>query len=61
MMNKKALLILQIAWIVIGIFCIWAAFHNSTRSTGERTTIFALMGLASFVMAWFRYNQRKKE
>ena len=60
-MNKKVLLVLQVAWIVIGIFCIWAAFHNSIEGPGNRTVIFALMGLASFVMAWFRYNQRKKE
>jgi FtsH-binding integral membrane protein len=60
-MNKKVLLILQIAWIVIGILCIWAAFHSSTNGSGDRTTIFALMGLACFVMAWFRFNQRKKD
>ncbi|TFH35732.1 MAG: hypothetical protein E4G95_06560 [Bacteroidia bacterium] len=60
MMNKRSLLILQIAWIIIGILCIWAAFHNNFRGSGSRATIFALMGLASFVMAWFRYNQRKK-
>ncbi|MEZ5000347.1 MAG: hypothetical protein R2744_05715 [Bacteroidales bacterium] len=60
MMNKKSLLILQVAWIIIGLLCIWAAFHNSFYGSGERTLIFALMGLASFVMAWFRYLQRKK-
>lgn len=59
-MNKKALLVLQVAWIAIGLMCLWAAFHNTVKGTGERTVIFALMGVASFVMAYFRYIQRKK-
>lgn len=59
-MNKKSLLILQIAWIAIGLMCLFAAVHNKVYSTGERTLLFSLMGLASFVMAYFRHIQRKK-
>jgi cell division protein FtsW (lipid II flippase) len=59
-MNKRSLLILQIAWIAIGVMCVWAAIHNKVTGSGERTLLFALMGLASFVMAYFRHKQIKK-
>jgi hypothetical protein len=60
MMNKKSLLILEIAWIVIGTLCLAAAAHNRIVLDGSRFVLLLLMGIASYVMAWFRRNQRKK-
>ena len=51
---------MEIAWIIIGVLCIAAAVHNRLQMDGSRYMIFVLMGVASFVMAWFRHNQRKK-
>ena len=59
-MNNRVLLALEIAWIIIGILCLAAAVHNRLQADGSRYMIFVLMGVASFVMAWFRHNQRKK-
>lgn len=59
-MNKRTLLILEVAWIVIGILCLAAAIHNRIVSDGKLFLIFLLMGFASFVMSWFRHKQRKK-
>jgi hypothetical protein len=59
MMNKKSLLALEIAWIIIGILCTGAAAHNRIVLDGDKFVILLLMGIASFVMAWFRHNQRK--
>jgi len=60
-MNKKNLLILEIAWVIIGILCTAAAVHNRLVLDGSRFVILLLMGIASFVMAWFRHNQRKNK
>lgn len=59
MMNKKGLLILEIAWIVIGILCMGASVHNRIVLDGDKFVLLLLMSIASFVMAWFRHNQRK--
>ncbi|MBS0010690.1 MAG: hypothetical protein KFF49_04730 [Bacteroidales bacterium] len=60
MMNKRTLIILEILWIVIGVFCIAAAIHNKFTSGGERFLILLGMGVLSFIMAYFRDRQRKK-
>ena len=60
-MNKRSLLILEIAWIVIGILCTAAAVHNKLMLDGNRFVLLLLMGIASFVMAWFRHKQRKNK
>ena len=36
-----------------------AAIHNRIALDGSRFVILLLMGIASFVMAWFRHKQRK--
>lgn len=59
-MNKKTLIILEIAWLIIGILCIAAAIHNRINLDGSKFVLFLLMGIASFVMSWYRHNQRKK-
>ncbi|MDT8401897.1 MAG: hypothetical protein RQ743_09385 [Bacteroidales bacterium] len=60
-MNKRTLIILEVIWIVIGIFCIAAAIHNKINSGGERFLILLGMGLLSFIMAYIRDRQRKKK
>jgi len=60
MMNKRTLLILEVAWIVIGIICIAAAIHSRITDGGNRYLILVLMGVISFAMAFFRHIQRKK-
>jgi len=60
MMNKRTLIILEVIWIVIGIFCIAAAIHNKITTGGERFLILLGMGILSFLMAYIRDRQRKK-
>ncbi|MEE4215063.1 MAG: hypothetical protein V2I34_08330 [Bacteroidales bacterium] len=59
-MNKRTLIILEILWVVIGIFCIAAAIHNKMTSGGERFLILLGMGVLSFIMAYVRDRQRRK-
>jgi len=59
-MNKRTLIILEIAWLVIGLISIAASLHNKIASDGSKFVIFLLMGLAAFVMSRYRHNQRKK-
>jgi FtsH-binding integral membrane protein len=60
-MNKKTILILEIAWIIIGLFCLIAAIHNKVTGSGDRFYVFIVMGLVSFLMAFIRDRQRKKK
>lgn len=59
-MNKRTLIILEILWIVIGVFCIAAAIHNKVTSGGERFLILLGMGILAFIMAYVRERQRRK-
>ncbi len=59
-MNKRTLIILEILWIVIGVFCIAAAVHNKITSGGERFLILLGMGILAFIMAYVRERQRRK-
>jgi uncharacterized membrane protein HdeD (DUF308 family) len=59
-MNKKALLVLEIVWIVVGIICIAAGIRFATTAGGSRVYIFLGMALVSFGFAWMRHRQRKK-
>ena len=59
-MSKKALIFLEVAWLVVGILCVAAGIRSLIYSGGNRFLAFFLMALISFAMAWFRNNQRKK-
>jgi hypothetical protein len=59
-MNKKTLLILEIVWIAVGVFCIAAGIRYAIISGGSRVFIFLLMALISFGFALMRHRQRKK-
>lgn len=59
-MSKRTLIILEVLWIVIGVFCIAAAIHNKITSGGERFLILLGMGILAFIMAYVRDRQRRK-
>jgi hypothetical protein len=59
-MNKKSLLILEIVWIIVGFLCIAAGISFAFKTGGSRVFVFILMALVSFVFAWARHHQRKK-
>lgn len=59
-MTKKAILILEIVWIIIGIASAIAGIHYAINTGGPRILIFVLMTLVAFGMAWLRHYQRKK-
>ncbi|MEA1885953.1 MAG: hypothetical protein U9N72_01930 [Bacteroidota bacterium] len=59
-MSKRTLIILEVLWIVIGVFCMAAAIHNKITSGGERFLILLGMGILAFIMAYVRDRQRRK-
>jgi hypothetical protein len=59
-MSNKSLLVIEIIWIVTGILCVIAGIRFALTSGGNKIFIFAIMALVSFVFAWLRHNQRKK-
>ncbi|MFO7851760.1 MAG: hypothetical protein ACQERS_12605 [Bacteroidota bacterium] len=59
-MSKRTLIILEVLWIVIGVFCFAAAIHNKITSGGERFLILLGMGILAFIMAYVRDRQRRK-
>lgn len=59
-MNKTTLIILEVLWIIISIFCFVAAVHNRATTGGNRFYIFLAMGIIAGVMAYIRDRQRRK-
>jgi hypothetical protein len=59
-MNKKALLVLEIIWITVGVLSLVAGIFYGIKTGGSKTFVFLLMGLVSFVFAYIRHSQRKK-
>ena len=59
-MRNSSLLAMEIIWISTGVLSVAAAIKFAIGSGGDRTIIFALMGLISFIFAWLRHKQRKK-
>jgi hypothetical protein len=59
-MNKKAILAIEIVWIILGILCLAVFFRESVITKGDRAWLFALMSVVAFAMAWIRDGQRKK-
>jgi hypothetical protein len=55
------MLVLEIAWIIIGIVCVVAGIRSAIIDGGYRFLIFFLMALVAFLFAWFRHTQRKKQ
>jgi hypothetical protein len=59
-MRNSSLVVLEIIWITTGILSTGAAIRLAFKGGNGRIIIFALMALISFVFAWIRHNQRKK-
>jgi hypothetical protein len=59
-MNKKALLVLEVIWITVGVLSLVAGFFYGIKTGGSKVFVFLLMGLVSFVFAYIRHSQRKK-
>jgi hypothetical protein len=60
MMRNSSLLILEIIWIVTGVISVYAALRLAFTGGSSKILIFAVMALISFVFAWLRHRQRKK-
>jgi len=59
-MNKKAILAIEIVWIILGVLCLAVFFREIFITKGDRAWLFALMSAVAFVMARIRDGQRKK-
>jgi hypothetical protein len=59
-MKNSSLLILEIIWIVVGLFCIAAGIRSAILTGGYHFLIFLIMAVISFGFAWVRHSQRKK-
>jgi hypothetical protein len=59
-MRNRYLLVVEIIWIITGLLCIAAGIRLAFTDGGGRILIFALMAVISFVFAFLRHNQRKK-
>jgi NADH:ubiquinone oxidoreductase subunit 3 (subunit A) len=59
-MNKKTLLVIEIIWIFMGIFCLGISIREIIITGFGRAWLFLIMAVASFGLAWLRHSQRKK-
>jgi hypothetical protein len=59
-MNKRYLIVLEVIWIITGVFCIIAGIKYAIGPGGKKTFIFFLLAAVSFLFAWFRDRERKK-
>lgn len=59
-MKNSSLLILEIIWWATGAASLAAAIRFAFTEGGSKTLIFILMAVVSFLFAWFRHKQRKK-
>lgn len=60
-MSKKFLFILEIIWLITGILCVAAGIKYAISPGGAMTFAFLLMAVISFLFAWARHRERKKE
>ncbi len=59
-MSKRALLLIEIIWIILGIACLAIAIREIARDGAGRSWLFLLMAAVAFALAWLRHTQRKK-
>jgi hypothetical protein len=59
-MNKRYFIVLEVIWIITGVFCLFAGIRYATGPGGKKTFIFFLLAAVSFLFAWFRDRERKK-
>ena len=60
-MRNSSLLILEIIWWSTGVLSIAAAIRFAATEGGSMTLLFLLMAVITFVFAWLRRKQRKKD
>ena len=58
-MNKKALLAIEIIWIILGTLCLVITAREMIINGFGRAWIFLVMSVAAFTLAWIRDRQRK--
>lgn len=59
-MKKSSVIVLIIAWILMGILCTGAGIHQTLHSGFDKSYLFFIMAAISFLMGWYRYKQLKK-
>ncbi len=59
-MNKKFLLALEIIWIATGTSAVVIGVRYAVTTGGSRTFVFAAIAIVSFLFAWLRHRERKK-
>ena len=59
-MNKKALLLIEIVWVVLGLLCLGIAIRELIINGFSKAWLFLVMSAAAFVLAAIRDRQRKK-
>jgi hypothetical protein len=58
-MNKKALLAIEVIWIILGTMCLVITVREMIINGFGRAWIFLVMSAAAFTLAWIRDRQRK--
>lgn len=58
-MNKKALLAIEVIWILLGTMCLVITVREMIINGFGRAWIFLVMSAAAFTLAWIRDRQRK--
>ncbi|MCU0377744.1 MAG: hypothetical protein MUC78_05735 [Bacteroidales bacterium] len=58
-MNRKALLAIEIIWVILGILCLVITVREMIINGFGRAWIFLVMSVAAFTLAWVRDRQRK--
>jgi hypothetical protein len=59
-MNKKFLIVLEVTWIITGVLCLIAGIRYASGPGNNKTFVFFLLAVVSFLFAWFRERERKK-
>jgi hypothetical protein len=59
-MNKKALLLIEIVWVVLGLLCLGIATRELILNGFSKAWLFLVMSAVAFVLAAIRDRQRKK-
>jgi hypothetical protein len=59
-MNKRIYFILEVFWLILAIFGLFAGFSLTLRQGLKESWLFFLIALISFAMYFMRKNLRKK-
>jgi len=59
-MKNRSSLLVEILWISIGVVSLYLFLREIIGKDIREAGMFLLMSIISFLLAWFRHNQRKK-